>query len=229
MERSYRAREARPAVEELAGDPSSRKRFLALLGSAGAVGAFSLLLAACGDEDDGEGDGAGSTTDEGANKTRRDREIVDYALTLEHVEADFYDAVIKSGVIKDQNVADTAIQIRENEREHVDALTKLLMDLGGNPKRPRTSFKDVIAGGPEKVLETADTVENLGAAAYLGQAPRIQSPDVLAAALSIHSVEGRHAAALNRVVGKTIVPSGAFAKPASIQEVLAKVKPFIVT
>ena len=77
-------------------------------------------------------------------------------------------------------------------------------------------------------LETAATVENLGAAAYLGQAPRIQSKTVLASALAIHTVEGRHAALLNSVVGKTIVPDGAFAKPASMDEVLPKVKPFIV-
>jgi rubrerythrin len=78
-----------------------------------------------------------------------------------------------------------------------------------------------------KVLETAAAVENLGAAAYLGQAGRIRSKDLLAAALSIHSVEARHAAALNQVVGKTIVPDGAFAKPASMAEVLPLVKPFL--
>ena len=78
-----------------------------------------------------------------------------------------------------------------------------------------------------KVLETAAAVENLGAAAYLGQAGRIKSKDILAVALSIHSVEGRHAAALNSAVGKTIVPDGAFAKPVSMAEVLPKVKPFL--
>ena len=77
------------------------------------------------------------------------------------------------------------------------------------------------------VLRTAAAVENLGAAAYLGQAGRIQSMDILAAALSIHSIEARHAAALNTVVGKTIVPDGAFAKPASMEEVLPQVKPFL--
>ena len=70
-------------------------------------------------------------------------------------------------------------------------------------------------------------MENLGAAAYLGQAGRIQSKEVLAAALAFHSVRGRHAAALNSVVGKTIVPDGAFAKPASMEEVLPKVQPFL--
>ena len=85
----------------------------------------------------------------------------------------------------------------------------------------------MIKGGEKKVLETAATVENLGAAAYLGQAGLIQSKEVLAAALAIHSVEGRHAAALNQAVGKTIVPDGAFAKPASMDEVLPQVKPFL--
>ena len=70
-------------------------------------------------------------------------------------------------------------------------------------------------------------MENLSAAAYLGQAGRIQSKEVLAAALAIHSVEGRHAAALNTLVGRTIVRDGAFAKPASMEEVLPKVKPFL--
>ena len=71
-------------------------------------------------------------------------------------------------------------------------------------------------------------MENLGAAAYLGQAARIQSPEVLAAALSIHSVEGRHAAALNTLLGKTPVPDGPFAQPASASMVLNAVQPFIV-
>ena len=79
------------------------------------------------------------------------------------------------------------------------------------------------------ILATAADVENLGAAAYLGQAGLIESKEILAAALSIHSVEGRHAAALNTLVGKTIVPDGAFAKPASMDEVLKAVKPFIAS
>jgi hypothetical protein len=70
-------------------------------------------------------------------------------------------------------------------------------------------------------------VENLGASAYLGQAGNIQSKEILAAALSIHSIEARHAATLNLLVKKSPTPDGAFAKPASMSEVLAAVKPFI--
>ena len=213
------------ALRELAEDPSSRKRFLRMMGGAGAAGAFAIFMAACGGDDD---DSAATSTPQSKPMAMGgDLAIVQYALTLEHLETDFYNAVIDSGVVKDMALAKVATMIRDNEQEHVDALTSTVEKLGGTLKRPKTTFDAVLEGGEKKVLETAATVENLGAAAYLGQAPRIKSKEVLAAALAIHSVEGRHAAALNSVVGRTIVPDGAFAKPASMAEVLPKVKPFL--
>jgi rubrerythrin len=216
------------ALHELAEDPGDRKRFLRMMGGAGAASAFAIFVAACGNDDKSSSSGAaGSTKTDSASSTKGDLAIVQYALTLEHIETDFYNAVIDSGVVKDRALGEIAKMIRDNEQEHVDALTGTVKQLGGTPKRPRTNFDSVLAGGEKMVLETAATVENLGAAAYLGQAGRIKSKDVLAAALAIHTVEGRHAAALNSVVGKTIVPDGAFAKPASMAEVLPKVKPFL--
>ena len=218
----------RGALRELADDPSSRKRFLRMMGGAGAAGAFAIFLAACGDDDDeATGGSASQTQTEREMAGGGDLEIVQYALTLEHLETDFYNAVIDAGVITDKALAETAMMIRDNEQEHVDALTATSKKLGGTPEKPMTNFDSVLEGGPDMVLETAAAVENLGAAAYLGQAGRIQSKEILAAALAIHSVEGRHAAALNQVVGKTIVPDGAFAKPASMEEVLPKVQPFL--
>src|SRR5215210_5195520 len=216
------------ALRELADDPSDRKRFLSMMGGAGAASALAIFLAACGGDDDSSSSGSTSTakTNSG-NAMAGDLEIVQYALTLEHLETDFYNTVIDAGVITDKALAETAKLIRDNEQEHVDALTGTVKKLGGKPQRPKTNFDAVIDGGPEMVLETAATVENLGAAAYLGQAGRIKSKEILAAALAIHSIEARHAAALNSVVGKTIVPDGAFAKPASMEEVLPKVKPFL--
>ena len=217
------------AMQELARDEASRKRFLKMMGGAGA-GAFALFLAACGGDDEpatGTSSGGSSSSKEKRGGGAQDLAIVQYALTLEHLETDFYAAVIASGVVKDRKLGEVAKLIHENEQAHVEALTATVKQLGGKPKRPKTSFDAVIEGGMKMVLETAATVENLGAAAYLGQAGRIQSKEVLAAALSIHSVEARHAAALNSVVGKTIVPDGAFAKPASMAEVLPKVKPFL--
>jgi rubrerythrin len=216
------------ALRELADDPASRKRFLRMMGGAGAASAFAIFVAACGDDDDAAPRAtAGGMTDKDKAAGAGDLAIVQYALTLEHLETDFYNAVLDAGVIKDMALAETAKLIRDNEQEHVDALTATVKQLGGKPMRPKTTFDAVIEGGPKMVLQTAATVENLGAAAYLGQAGRIQSKEILAAALAIHTVEGRHAAALNKVVGKTIVPDGAFAKPASMEEVLPQVKPFL--
>ena len=219
----------RSAMHELAQDASSRNRFLRMMGGAGAASAFAIFMAACGgdDEEAVSGGGNGAMSKKKRREPSRDLEIVQYALTLEHLETDFYNAVIDAGVITDKALAKTAMMIRDNEQEHVDALTATVEKLGGKPKRPKTNFDAVVEGGPDMVLQTAATVENLGAAAYLGQAGRIQSKEILAAALAIHSVEGRHAAALNIVVGKTIVPDGAFAKPASMEEVLPQVKPFL--
>jgi rubrerythrin len=216
------------AVRELTEDAASRKRFLKMVGGAGAASAFAIFAAACGDDEDESSSSSGTTsTQSDMGGSGGDLEIVQYALTLEHLETDFYNAVLEAGVIKDKALGKVATAIRDNEQEHVDALTATVKQLGGTPQKPKTDFTAVIKGGPKKILATAAEVENLGAAAYLGQAGRIKSKDVLAAALSIHTVEARHAAALNSVVGKTIVPDGAFAKPASMDEVLPKVKPFL--
>ena len=223
-----RGEAARPAMQELAEDPSSRKRFLRMMGGAGAASAFAIFMAACGGDDEEQSSASSTKTDKKKPAAGGDLAIVQYALTLEHLETDFYNAVINSDVKPPSRaLARTIVMIRDNEQEHVDALTATVEKLGGKPKRPKTNFDAVIEGGVKKILETAAVVENLGAAAYLCQAGRIKSKEILAAALAIHSVEGRHAAALNTVVGKTIVPDGAFAKPASMAEVLPQVKPFL--
>jgi len=220
------------ALEELKqGDEASRKHFLKMVGGAGAAGALAIFVAACGDDEEESstsGQSGQDTSKKSSGSTKGDAAIVNYALTLEYLEADFYQQVIDSGEITDKKIADAAQKIGQNEQEHVEALIATAKQLGAKPAaKPKTKFDDVLAGGPDMILETAATVENLGAAAYLGQAGNIKSPEILAAALSIHTVEARHAAALNTLVGKTIVPDGAFAKPAAMDEVLEAVKPFL--
>ncbi len=220
------------ALDELARqEQGSRAQFLKIAGGAGAAGALAIFMAACGG-DDAEPSGGGGSPDAppppSGKASKGDLEIVNYALTLEYLEADFYQQVLDSGEVKDKKVAEVAMEISENEQEHVAALTATVEQLGGTPApKPQTNFEDVLAGGEKMILETAAAVENLGAAAYLGQAGNIKSPEILAAALSIHTVEARHAAVLNQVVGMSIVPDGAFAKPATMDEVLEMVKPFI--
>ena len=217
------------ALDELAKDPSSRKRFLSMVGGAGAAGALAMFMAACGDDEDEDASAGKSETETEKSGGNVDLEIVNYALTLEYLEAEFYAEVLKSGVVTDKAVGEAAKRIGENEQEHVDALLATAKKLGKPAPKPKTDFMAVIDGGEKRVLETAATVEDLGAAAYLGQAGRIKSKEILAAALAIHSVEARHAAALNKIVGKSIVPDGAFAKPASMEEVLPKIKPFLAS
>lgn len=232
------------AVAELRDDAASRKRFLRMVGT-GAAGGLAVLIAACGGDDEGGTNGqstpTGATTPEATPEEDNsgDLEIVNYALTLEYLEADFYAQVIDSGLVKDKKTADLAKAIGQHEQEHVDALAATAKQLGGTPaEKPKTKFEDVIAGGLKTVLETAATVENLGAAAYLGAAGGIKNKDILAAALAIHSVEARHAAALNQLVGRSFegdgklegsIPNGAFAKGMSMEQVLKQVKPFIAS
>jgi hypothetical protein len=214
------------AVEELARDPASRKRFFKMMGGTGAASAFALFLAACGSDKKSSSTSSSSSasSSSGSSGGMSDLKIVNYALTLEYLEADFYAKVVKSGLFKGAQL-DTIKQFGDQESQHVAALTATVKKLGGTPAaKPKTQFplKDA-----KSVLQLAATVENLGAAAYLGQAGNIKNPEVLAAALSIHTVEARHASALNTLLGKDIAPDGAFAKPASMEEVLPKVKPFI--
>ena len=223
-------------IEELERDPSSRKRFLRMVGGAAAAGSLATVIAACGAEEEAAPASRAASPPPTAQFGRGDLGILNYALTLEFLEAEFYEEVVASGVVRDRKVARLAKRIGENENEHVEAITATVKKLGGTPaKKPKTNFQPVIEGGPKNILTTAAMVENLGAAAYLGQAGNIESEEVLAAALSIHTVEAEHAAALNELAGNRFrkgalegsLPDGAFAKPMSAQQVLAQVKPFL--
>ncbi|MBA2343064.1 MAG: ferritin-like domain-containing protein, partial [Thermoleophilaceae bacterium] len=181
MEQSVREPAEGSAMHELAHDPSSRKRFLKMVGGAGAAGAFSIFLAACGSDDESDTTGASTSEDSGAAaSTKGDLAIVNYALTLEYLETAFYQDVLKSGQVTDPKIGAAAKMILANEQEHVAALKATAEKLGGPAaKKPKTDFSSVIDAGPDKILETAATVENLGASAYLGQADKIKSKEVL--------------------------------------------------
>ncbi|MEA2390830.1 MAG: hypothetical protein QOK31_939 [Solirubrobacteraceae bacterium] len=220
----------RSALEELATDDSSRKRFLKMAGGGSAAAGLSLLIAACGGSKKSSSSSSSSSTTPPPSTTSSggtgDIAIANYALTLEYLEADFYEKVVASGLFKGNKYASTIAKFGQQEASHVATLEAAIKKFGGTPaKKPKAKFP---LKSQSSVLKLAGTVENLGAAAYLGQAAKIKSKEVLALALSIHTVEARHAAVLNTLLGKSITPDGAYAKPADMPTVLAAVKPFIV-
>jgi rubrerythrin len=213
-------------TNQLARQPLSRRRFFAVGGGSTAAAAF---LAACGSDSDTTMSSTTSKRSGGAGETAQfgkgDVGILNYALTLEYLETAFYADVVKSGLFKGAEL-ETIRKFGREEAEHVKALRAAVKQMGGKPApEPKAEFP---LDSAKSVLELAATVENLGAAAYLGQAANIESPAVLASALAIHSVEGRHAAVLNTLRGKSITPDGAFAKPADVKTVLESVQPFLV-
>jgi hypothetical protein len=206
------------------------------MGAGAAATGLAAFIAACGSSSksstassaqaaapSSSGTGSMSTATGSAAASTGDLAIVNYALTLEYLESEFYKKVIASGLFKGA-VLSTIKTFGEEEAEHVVALKGVAMKLGKPAPKPTGKFPVKSA---TQVAMLAATVENLGAAAYLGQAPLIQSKEILAAALSIHSIEARHAATLNLLIKKTPTPNGAFAEPATMQQVLAAVKPFI--
>jgi rubrerythrin len=216
-------------VERLVRDDSDRKRFLKMAGSAGAASFGAFVLAACGSSSKKSSSAttAAAATTTGASTSSSDTgdvSILNYALTLEYLETEFYSKVIAAGLFSGA-VGALLKEFGAQEESHVTALKAAVTSLGGTPAtKPEGKFPITTAA---KVAELAYTVENLGASAYLGQAANIQSPQVLASALAIHTVEARHAATLGTLVKKSVTPDGAFAKPADMSTVLAAVKPFL--
>jgi hypothetical protein len=233
------------AVLELARDDVERKKFLKMAGSKIGAGAaatgLAAFIAACGSSSSSSspatssattpasttgGSTAAATTTAaagGSGSGSGDLAIVNYALTLEYLEAEFYEKVIASGLFSGSTLS-TLKTFGAEEKAHVAALEGVAKGLGTPAAKPVGKFplKDAAS-----VAKLAATVENLGAAAYLGQAANIQSKEILAAALSIHTVEARHAATLNTLLKLSPTPNGAFGSPMSMSQVLATVKPFI--
>jgi rubrerythrin len=154
-----------------------------------------------------------------------DLEILNFALTLEYLEAAFYEEAL-SKVKLSGETKKLAQEIGDHEKQHVDALTGAIKKAGGKPvAAPAVKFplKDEAS-----FLKLAQTFEDTGVSAYDGAAPMISSTEVLAAAGSIAQVEARHAAAIRMLNGDQPT-RGAFEPTLTKDEVLKAVKPFIAS
>ena len=127
--------------------------------------------------------------------------IVNFALTLEKIEAELYKrALAVDGLEPD--VKKLIESIAKNETEHVQTLTQALQGLGGKAD-PAPQIRLPQLANQDDVLRTAVELEDLGVYAYNGAATQIQSKDLLQAAASIVQVEARHAGALRELAGQS--------------------------
>ena len=149
--------------------------------------------------------------------------ILNFALTLEYLEAKFY-AEAKSGAKPSGELKGLIDLIAKDEQQHVEALEGTIKKLGGKPvSEPKFDFA---YSGTSGFLKLAQTFEDTGVSAYNGAAPMIKSKEVLTAAGSIVQVEARHAAAIRLQNGAEPSPQ-AFDPPLDEAQVLKAVEPFI--
>jgi hypothetical protein len=153
-----------------------------------------------------------------------DVEILNFALTLEYLEADFYN--VKGRQVGLSGEARKYARVfGAEEAAHVSALSAAIKQLGGKPvAKPTFVFP---ATDEKSFLALASVLENTGVGAYNGAAPSLKSKQVLASAGSIVQIEARHAAAIDLLIGKSPTPNEGFDKPLSKAEVLAAAGPLI--
>jgi hypothetical protein len=157
-------------------------------------------------------------------------EVLNYALTLEYLEAEFYRQGNAANLVGGAE-ATLLETIQSDEETHVTALTDTIKQVGGKPvKAPKVDF-----GGAFKdqkaFLELAHVFENTGVQAYLGAAPALfEEKELLSAAAAIFGVEARHAAVLGDLLGLEAeggIFMGSTETPKPKDEVLKAVMPFV--
>lgn len=159
-----------------------------------------------------------------------DVDVLNYALTLEYLEAEFYRQGNSAGLTEGK--ASTYLeQIQVDEESHVATLTETITALGGTPvAAPAVEFGGAFDSA-ESYLTLAHTFENTGVSAYLGAAGFISDKMILAAAAGIFGVEARHAAILGVLLelpAEGGVYMSAFETPLDQAAVLEAISPFIV-
>lgn len=207
--------EAAAAVE---GD--TRLDFLKKAGvGAGAVVGGGTILSALAPEA-----GAASSSRPPKAFGKGDIGILNYALTLEYLEAAFYNEATAANLPLNSQAAAFLKIVTRDENAHVAYLKKALGKKAA--KKPTFDFKGTTKS-VDSFLATAQVLENTGVSAYSGQATNIKEASIVKAAVSILTIEARHASVIgliNDPTGAKISPDGAFDKAKSAKKILAAVK-----
>ncbi|ELZ33640.1 hypothetical protein C474_04228 [Halogeometricum pallidum JCM 14848] len=223
-------------VESVQEAVTSRRGFLAGSTAAG-LGALAFGTSGVAADNHGGEEGMNGEGSENAENSESateiagsgiwDVDVLNYALTLEHLEDAFYQQNLKSlgGFYSKETIVSADMfdhipysvrepiyghltDIGEHEAAHVETLETVIEDLGGTPvEKAEYEFGTMVTDDPTAFFQTAQALENTGVAAYAGAAPYIGDDDILSAALGVHSVEARHASFLNYLNGADPFPN----------------------
>ena len=184
--------------ERLDGRRSAMKSFANFSGKV-AIAALPLAFGSMFKKAYGKGSGVTGLIDDTLN----------FALTLEYIEANFYiKGVASAGLIPAGPGVGALTTIRDHENAHVSFLRAAITALGATPVTFTAASFDFTAKGAfadvfsnyDTFLAVAQTFEDTGVRAYKGQAGNLMgNNDILTAALNIHSVEARHASHIRQM------------------------------
>lgn len=153
--------------------------------------------------------------------------ILNYALTLEHLEYAFYRDGLAKFKETDFNNTETFERfqnILEHEKTHVDVLSSVIKSLNGTAV-PECEY-DFGYTDMNGFLSVARALENTGVSAYTGAIDKIHDAGLVTAGATIATVEARHASYLNQLLGFNPFPA-AFDTPLNAQTVVSIASPFI--
>ncbi|KAF9528810.1 ferritin-like domain-containing protein [Crepidotus variabilis] len=157
--------------------------------------------------------------------------ILNYALTLEHLENAFYHEALSKfdeKAFTDAGLPDSARgrfnEIASHEQTHVDFLSKALGDKATQPCTYSFPYTD-----PKSFVALSQVLEGVGTSAYAGAAKFISNKDYLTAAATILTTEARHAGFVSSAINKFAAWGGAFDTPLGFNEVYTLAAPFITS
>src|ERR1700694_98191 len=146
---------------------------------------------------------------------KNDLDILNFALTLEQLEATLYNALVgdsanlgtglaktgSPGFIKNPTYMKYVSVFREHENQHVSALTSAITAAGGTPVTPKAKYNFPAVSDEAGAMAALALVEEVGVGAYQGAAGFIKDKGILTTAVSIHGVEAEHCASVHQLLG----------------------------
>ncbi len=154
-----------------------------------------------------------------------DVDILQFALTLEHLEAAMYRKMLAANILTGKELQYFQ-SFGQHEAAHVNGLTQGLQAAGVEPAMAMAEYQFPAFDSRQAILDFAKVAEDIGVGAYQGAAAAISNKDYLAVAGSIVQVEARHAAIINLLLGMDPVPA-AVTSSLTVDEVLQQVNPIL--